>query len=689
MRALSLGVVALSFLAMSLPVTGQDAPAAVRVIEDPEGDEDVTVADQHTGRTQWPASDLLSLDVLETSASLRMVLHVRDLVAGPTPADDIFYEVRFVAEDAPYGLRLFLNFDGSADGSFCAPDPDFGDFLFCSDPVTVTPDAAADTLTVDIPLGLLVPASGGRMMKGDELHSFRATATSVGGSVVSGYTLDTVDASDAMPDAGTGTVAYAITSGAEQVGHLLAGSVRPVRVSNGEATTMLFEVEVRNTLDRHDTVALAVEGAPSEWVVTLPDEEVRIDGGESATVPVLVTTPFNHDHGAYRAFNVTATSRSDPLAVGRIELAVRYTKVPQPAGHHDTVFLHGANGPLYVNTLEGEEIPPGEESEDPVVGGGCSSGSSSGNAMTELVPLVPPLQMGLDVDLGKTGLARIQLTSQAPIVDGYSVSGLLLAWRGGDRPSTCQTEAGPTTIAVIERSAPFSIDAGETIVVEAPITPQPAGDYLPYGEGLNLALQLILWEEGPAHPPICCLGSEAPTFVPGSSFKLPLAEYHDPVDQYFSSLSGVELFAVTQQQRLVNPGETVVFRLEAQNIGSQDAAFDLQLTGTNTQWATVLGDARVPLGAGLSRELAVAVTVPSGASNGEMADITLHAVKTDDANVRSLIRLLATVDDSQDHPDEAGEVDGIDKSLTGNEAPLGPFVAVLAVALAVAFRRRR
>lgn len=692
MRASALVCLALVLLGSIPAAVGQEGSGpdgALRVLEDPGGDEDFTVADQHTGQTRWAASDLLALDVSEAVGNLRFVMQVRDLGSETTPADGIDYEVRFTAGGAAYGLRIFYSGDGTTDGYFCAPDPDFGDFLFCSDSLTVAADATAETLAVDVPLGLLVPASGGRMMKGDRVEAFRAAATSLGGSLVAGYTLGTVDSSDAMPDAGTGTVAYTITSGAEQVGHILAGSVRPVRVSNGEATTLLFELEVRNTLDRHDTVALAVDGAPQEWVVTFPDEEVRIDGGGVATVPVLVTTPFNHDHGAYRAFNVTATSRSDPLAVGRVELAVRYTKVPQPAGHHDTVFLHGGtSGPFYLNTLETEEIPPGEESEDPVFSGGCSSGSSNGNAMTELIPLVPPLQMGLDVDLAKTGLAKIQLTSEVPIVDGYSVSGLLQAWRGKERPSTCQTEPDATTIASLERSAPFSIDAGQTIVVELPIIPLAAGDYLPYGDGLNLALQLILWQEGPAHAPICCLGEDAPTFVAGSTFKLPLAEYHDPVDQYFSTLSGVELFAVAEQQRLVNPGETAVFRLTAENIGAQRASFELQLTGTHTEWARVLGDARITLGAGESRELAVAVTAPSGSGNGEMADVTLHAVKSDDANVRSLIRLLATVDDSEDHPDDSDQVDGIDQSLRGQDAPALPWLALLAALAMLAARRR-
>ena len=70
--------------------------------------------------------------------------------------------------------------------------------------------------------------------------------------------------------------------------------------------------------------------------------------------------------------------------------------------------------------------------------------------------------------------------------------------------------------------------------------------------------------------------------------------------------------------------------------------------------------------------LAVAVTPPADANTGETIDLTLHAVKADDDNVRSLIRLLATVDDSQDHPDESSQVDDIDKSLRDKDAPALP-----------------
>jgi hypothetical protein len=67
----------------------------------------------------------------------------------------------------------------------------------------------------------------------------------------------------------------------------------------------------------------------------------------------------------------------------------------------------------------------------------------------------------------------------------------------------------------------------------------------------------------------------------------------------------------------------------------------------------------------------------------------LHAVKTDDPNVRSLIRLLATVDTSQDHPDEADQVEGLSDSLTGKDAPALPWVGTLAALAFIAIRRRR
>lgn len=683
---LALAILPLAALATLPGAEGQAAPDLLRVAEDPEGDSEVTAGGQGTGQDRWAASDLVALDVAEDAQGLRLTLSVRGLGAETTTlVDDVDYTLDLMAGDAPYRIEAYyIAEDGLAFATWCAPGD--GPFYRCFEELAVALDAAAGTFTFTVPHALLVALDGSQLLRGDAVSAFTVQAQSRGASVVAAETAGAVDSRDRMPDTGVSAVAWAIRTGVAQTGHLVLGSPSPVRVSNGEATTILFEVDIKNTLDRRDTALLAASGTLDIWVVTFPVEEVRIEAGETATVPVLVTVPFNHQHGTFHPFNVTATSRSDPLAVGQITLGIRYTRVPQPAGHHDTLWLH-QQGSYYVNTLEEEEIPSDEDASGGL-GGGCSFSGGSVSGSSELVSLVPRLDLGLDAAMERTGLARLQLRSDTPVLGTASVGGYFVTWMDDEYPETCVYEAPPTTVMAIERSAPLTMEADTPITVELPIRPLPYGDRIEFDPRLNFGLVLVVYEESGSQP-VCCFDVGAPVFMEGSSFQLPLDEYHDPVDEYFSTLSGIDLAATSEQQRLVNAGETAVFRVEAQNIGTKSASFRLELTGSNTDWARILGDDHIAIPAGAIRELAVAVTAPAGASSGELADVTLHAVKSDDENVRSLIRLLATVDETADHPDDSDEVEDLDKDLTSADAPAVPWVAALAALAAVAARRRR
>lgn len=683
-----LALLTASLLPLSGVVQAQEAsaPETLRVLEDPEGDSAITVAGQSSGQDRWAATDLRSLDVSETATGLVITLAVRGLGGEETQiVDDAFYSIDLVAKDAPYRIEAYYAADTKeAFASWCAPSD--GPFYRCFEEVPVVQDAGAGTLAFNVASALLVALDGSPMLRGDAVSAFRADAQSTGASVVAGYTLGQVQSYDAMPDTGTSTTSWIIQNGVEQTGHLVLGAKAPVRVTNGEATTFLFELTLRNTLDRRDTAAFSATGAPSTWVITFPQEEVRIEGGEERDVPVLVTIPFGHQHGAFLPFNVTAQSRSDPLAAGHVQLGVRYTRVPQPAGHHNMLYLHGQDGNFYLNTLEEEEIPA-DENTGGRVGGGCGFSGGSVSGSSTLVSLVPQLQIGIDAAMDAVGVATLVLQSDVPVLESASVGGYFVTWDKDEYPETCVYEAPEQAVAAIERSGPLTMEANTPLVVDLPIRPLPYGDRVEYDPELRFGLVLVVYQEQGSSP-ICCLDVGTPSFVAGSSFQLPLDEYHDPVDEYFSTLSGIDLTALTEQQRLVNVGETAIFRVEAQNLGTKAATFDLELTGVNTQWANILGDGRITIPAGSIRELAVAVAVPADAHNADLADITLHAVKSDDENVRSLIRLLATVDTTVDHPDEADQAAGLDASLTGKEAPGLP-LALLALALLALVGRRR
>jgi MYXO-CTERM domain-containing protein len=689
MRPALLSAFLLSLAAVTaLPVgTAQDGSAAVKVLEEGAGDAPVELNGQATPVERWPYVDLTGLSIEEGNQTFVLTMSVAGLASDAVgeQLEYAYFYIDLVIAERPYLIDVYYSPPDLAYAYWCGRD---GSQYECYDELQVTVDPDAGTFTFRLPRAEMVAEDGSPLVTGDVINGFQVSSEASGGLLAGGI----LSARDTMPDTGVGTIAYTVQHGLDQSGFVTLDSPTPVRVSNGEATTFLYELTVGNEADYRDTIELAAHGAPSEWIVTFPQQEVRLDGGERADVAALVTVPFNHDHGKYVAFNVTATSRSDPLSYSRLEMGIRYTRVPQPAGHHNTVWLHDDSGFFYINAIEEEEIPDDEVTS--ATSGGCGFSSPEGSGDSELFPLMPDLEMGIDTALDRTGTAHLVVQSSTPIQGTSSISGYFLVWDEDEDQyaETCAYQKPETAFLEIARSEPLQLEANVPKALDLAITPLPYGDRIDYAAGLHMGLLLVVWDEGANAAAPINLGSTAGagvTFVEGSSFQLPIDEYHDPVDEYFSSLSGIELSSTTEQQRLVNPGETVVFRLDAQNIGLQPASFDLELTGAHTEWARILGDTRIAIGAGETRALAIAVDVPDEAFTGEMADVTLHAVKADDDNVRSLIRLLATVDDTEDHEDEADQVDGIDKDLSDKDAPALPWVAALAALALVAARRRR
>jgi hypothetical protein len=460
----------------------------------------------------------------------------------------------------------------------------------------------------------------------------------------------------------------------------------PLRTSNGEATTFLFEVEVTNGADFFDTVRPNWDGGLDSWTVTFPDGNIRLDPGESRSLPFLVTVPFSHVHGEYYPFTVNFQSQADPEASGKLELGVRYTSVPQPAGHHPMLYLHGSYEEGFMNTLE--DVSTSESSETTRTWY-CNTGGAFGQS----IPLQPNLAMGLDFELEEVGLMEWHIKSEKD-TEGYSVEGALIV--SPTQPDRCDVARGNRhdgTVATIAQTEPMELRSEVTSTFSSVITPTEIGDYVPFNQDnqLWLSIRIIMPDDATSNPECTfgCVAEFFPKWQEGTNMLLPLKEYHDDVDDYFAELSGIDLYAANNtQERFVNPGETIIFRIQATNVGIQQATFDLEMTGTNTNWATLLGDDQIKLKPGEIQEIAVAVKSPSSSTvvDGELADIVLHATLEDDPGIRTIIRLLAEVDTDEDHPDESAAVLGLDEELQTPTALLAVPAGLLLAAIAI--RRR-
>jgi mannose-6-phosphate isomerase-like protein (cupin superfamily) len=674
---------------------------------------------------QFGPADLVSLAIEESRLDFVFRLTVADLKPdSEAPLMDstnyelgfrhndrqfLVYAYRSTLTETSYYAYLAVMEEGDPFGSTVAELP-------------ITFDIASSTMAITVGRDLLVDANGaspfpGRTLSGFHVRSASFIDSSNGGSVNLGVVtlpLPAFAITDTMPATGNGTVDWAVRFGLAQTGAMHLASSVPFRASNGEATTFLFEVEATNS-GPTQTFTLETSGVPATWHVELPSDAIEILEEDVVRIPVLVSTPFAHEHGKLQSFVLEAkgTMGDD---VGRVQLGVRYTQPPQPAGHHSTVYLHTApaRGEEALNsalgTAFGQEFKelyfntqaPADDPNDrkiPVAGtlSEINPGPPPSIAYTWRIPLSPALEMGLDFDLAATGTIDLGVDSLLPM-PGAVLTGRLV-YTAPDADQSCGSDGcsiddfyfgygDHLTVAAIGPSAP--VDVGPNAVgtsFSAAVLPLPAGDYLPFSPGGQLGMELNLTFTRVD----TLIGPRDAPKLSGGEAVLPLAEYHDPVDQVFSSLAGLMIVVDGDAERLVNPGETLLFDLGLMNHGSEEASYDLELTGSNAGWAFIVGDTHVTVPVGETRQLGIAVTAPAGASDGDLADLVFAAVDAKDPTARTLARLVAVVDTDADQPDDAARVPGLQDRLSSKDSPgLGAGLALAGLAaVAVALRRRR
>lgn len=693
-------MLALALLVIPAPSGAQQAPQTI--LDDNTGDVAITaagVAVPNAGR--FAAIDLVSLAMFEDAERIHVQVGVADVSPDPAlPGENGQIFAHFsvgetlyrVAYAGTFSARLLV-YDAAADR--------FAQIR----QVPLDVDADENTLTAHLLRQDVLDEMGSALHPGLMVQNFYATSYALFGDDCRIQLLDQnaecpVKVGDRMPNDAEPTGEYRPVFGVVQTGHLFLDSDVRARASNGDDTTYVFEVELTNRDHEGDEVLLTIQNAPATWDVRIPADHVVIDGNSTLRLPVLVTTPFAHKHGAFESLLVEAHSERDSEAVGRLELGVRYTEVPQPAGHHDTVWFHsrsfesdfagqavvetvfGGTSNAYFNTLQDDDNDAGMD----VPADNCgidvdALGSLPTTRFCWRIYLEPALQMGLDFDVTRTGTVSVPVASTLPLQD--AVFSGVLRYRSADAVfrQGPNFDDGSVDLAVIAPSAPESIGAQGSTVFEGELVPTNASELVPFNPvGASMWLEFSVEVTGVS---IFGSGVASPVLEPGGTMTLPLNEYQDPVDDLFHSLTDVDIEMTSPQEMLVNPGETGLFELEIVNAGVVNDRFALQLDGTNTQWATILGDQVIDVKAGTSRAIVIAVAPPLGTDDGEQADLILEARSTKDPDARALVRLLAEADLDLDHTDQTPLVQGTDEELTTHTvpAPLGLAAGLVALAL--------
>ncbi len=525
-------------------------------------------------------------------------------------------------------------------------------------------DFSADQILFMVERSLIRNHNEAPLGRGDVLSGFWGSSRSLGGFGVSipiGNNFQ-VEAGppayhDQAPDYGTTGGTYTTTAGHQlHKGQLVAASEDPVRWTNGEATTFVYFVRLFNSGSIELEVKLSHEGADPSWQVAFSDRLV-VPARSSINVTFHVGIPFGHFHGKLDDFVVSFTT-DDGVHWAKQPLAVYWPKIPQPAGHHPTVWLHSQYRPREApfeglgDSVHGwfsAASPDTEEYDEqaPIMADRIDGPQSDGRSTAQWTfHLEPALRMGLDFLLDQTGNGQIIMDFPVQVQDPVLQFDLVHLNK--------RTIIPKTTFAMTSLSALPGTQSGLVAFTFPDLKAEAAADLIKHAARADLEFRLNLTAT------LAGTGNEnpeefTPTIVPADSyFTLPLREYHDPLDTVFVTDASVKVTVGPEGQfKQVNPGKQAVFTFELYYHGTFRSGFDIELSGINSAWARVLGDAHFEMDPDTVREVAVAIQPPADARQGDYADITIKAIGSVNAAVQAGMVVRAEVVGSRQVADEA------------------------------------
>lgn len=446
----------------------------------------------------------------------------------------------------------------------------------------------------------------------------------------------------------------------------VAGSVASISLSspdtvirgNGEETTFAWTVDVRNHAPEAQQIRLTMQGPPQSKVFVTP--HVDIDGNMNQSVRAYAVVPFGHAHGTTRDFTVVAEAGDD---TAELVLQVLYVDPPQPAGHHNTVYIHTAPtdsaneaDSAWLSTLQANATAPAAAfSYD------CTP---SNPGWGWHLPLRPALEIGLDGIADATAQLNAVLDVDIPLPPVDLRARLALGAEGHEPSPTLDDEY----TAVL----PFSPSPGQSTSVQMDIPLPPEMDRVAYSPGTNLFLLLYVCsttsDPSEAFGTIATIPFQPFTWLnAGGSLELPLIDYR-PEDFPETRLK----IDVGEPFIRAPPGATVEWRL---HFASELAKADVQLIAAPEYEAIIASDEPGP-----QRTLVVRMTVPEEARPGGLLDFVVAVTLGDQFDE---VRLGVIVD-------EAAAAPSLDDLGTVQETPgMGILLVGCGIGAAVLVRRKR
>lgn len=455
---------------------------------------------------------------------------------------------------------------------------------------------------------------------------------------------------DELPNEPT-TAFLKIETGTNQSSSLQLTSTYPSRYSNGEDASFVYPFTALNLGSTEEVIRFSWE-TPDDWTAQISSNGVTVPAGGQYDGFLVANVPFKHNHGSTEKIVLLAENSAGDQ--GEILFQIRFLGVPQPAGHHNEVFLHsrtpGADlthsiiggGPYaYMNTL----------AEDPESSGDSVRAASNGRPLDELtwtIPLTPSLLLGLDSPGGEGRFSGV-FSSQIPHLDAVLEASLLH-----------QTNAFDTVLAH-GTSTPLDLMPGELASFAVPL--EMVEITLPPQDGAQLVLRLQLHVTQPTF----LTAQEIPLLLPGASFSVPLNEYRDSPEDIPGLLSSTLVAAPFSQDLEANARSVLVLKPTVST--NQSDPISVTLHGNGAEHGTVVGgpflEPESPL------EVPVVLEIPETATVGEVFDVLVVFAQNDQHTYARFITTIVA-GPVEDMRDEASKLLGSERE----EAPM-PFAWAL------------
>lgn len=625
--------------------------------------------------------DITEVQITETASTLELSLSVLD-PAHVDMVDGYAWAVQFDLQgmqyllqmmQPPYGVALGVPFHAELQsrliGSSAWIHVDYPEL-----------ERHATGATAILEKSTLLDADGSPPLEGQEIsnvHAWSQDGVSRWNLVGPAALGAALSIQDRAPAEGTFTEVIPLTEtdGASAAVHL--SSPRPLRASNGEETTHVYQVALRSASEASLDLALQLHDVPATWSSDLPRAAVHLEPGELVQVPVVVSIPFAHEHGNQVRFRLEATDVRGGDKFD-LELGVNFLATPQPAGHHNVLWFHTADvsadyfglwgdGSLtlpYMNALQTDVRSTGEN----MALTHWDYDSFTNHAWC--IPLSPGLQLGLEFSPEEVGLLAARLETTLPA--SGTLGGALYV------VSDRETEGYPTNtvcspdpaiqVATLEAQA-LEMDQQSGQDVELAIRATADGHRVPAQVGQQLILQIDFQTDRPSPAPQL---ADHPVIQAGARMALPLLEYHDAVPDAF--IGGPRMDHEGPSRLARAPATTALFPILLDG-PSEGWTFDV--LGTRPEWASIHAgpdDGRVHL----------IVDVPSDALDGDVASLIVKASHPRDSDQVAIVAAVVEVDAEQTDDDA---IDAASLAGAKRSTPLVS-VAYLAAAAVVAGRRR-